>query len=119
MTFSTKITFVPRDNGEKSLSFDPVDVGLIPTGKGLLGIKENIFQNFKPLHFREIITQGGYDCVSTLTFEEFEDFYKSNLRTYSTNNPQLTQFLITQSGRIRYNWVIIEVYEWESQMDSI
>jgi hypothetical protein len=117
MTFSTKITFVPRDSDQKSLSFNHVDIGLIPPGKGMLDMKENILENFKSFYFREIGSQGGYDYVSTLTFEEFEEFYKSNFGILSNNNPQLTQFLITSTGRIRYNWVVIEINERESEMD--
>ena len=76
MAFSTKISFVPRDNGQRSVSFDEVDYGLVPLGRGMNEMKDNILNNFKSLNFREINSNGYYDYVSVLTIEEFLDFHK-------------------------------------------
>ena len=71
MAFSVKISFVPRDNGKESYSFDIVDYGLLPIGGGIQRINDNLNNNFKTLNFREIYSDGYYDFVTVLTIDEF------------------------------------------------
>ncbi|HCY75964.1 MAG TPA: hypothetical protein DHV28_08575 [Ignavibacteriales bacterium] len=111
MAFSTKVTFVPRDSETPSLSYDMVDYGLNPNVKGFPKWELNGFVDFKSLHFR-VLSSGTYiDFVSVLSFEEFLVFIKEHKL-----GKTLTQFSLTDLKKVRYNWVIIEVYEWESGM---
>lgn len=110
MAFSSKITFVPRDNGEKSISFNEVDYRLVPLGKVMSVITENLFNKLKSLNFREI-NNHYIDFVSVLTIEEFLDFHKNN---HQDSDQNVERFIQNDIQKIRYNWVIIEVYEWES-----
>ena len=48
--FSSKISFVPRDNGEKSISFDMVDYGLDSILVSCLRNKDNNYVYFKSLY---------------------------------------------------------------------
>ena len=112
MAFSTKISFVPRDTGEKSVSFNEVDYGLVPFGHGFTEMKENIFNNFQSLNFREI-KNYYFDFVSVQTIEEFLDFHNTHLKSFH-GDQDLKWFIINELPKIRYNWVVIEVYEWES-----
>jgi hypothetical protein len=117
MSFSTKITFVPKDTDVKSVSFNGVDIGLVPIGGGMDVMKNVLFERFKSLHFRQILSLDGIDFVSTLTIEEFEYFYNEHVNKSSNSIQDLNQFIITKIGKTRYNWVIIEVYEWESGLE--
>lgn len=109
MSFSTKITFVPRDNEEKSVSFDHVNIGVGTS----FDMGKLLSEKFKSLTFREILSDVYYDYVSILTFEEFQTFYESNLNTNILPETEMKRFELTRSGQVRYNWVIIEVYEWD------
>jgi hypothetical protein len=115
MTFSTKVSFVPRDNGEKSVSFNEIDYGLVPYGKGFLEMKDNILNNFKFLNFREI-NNYYFDYVTVLSIEEFIDFHKLHHKQ-SFISQELNQFISVKLPVVRFNWVVIEVYEWESGLD--
>jgi hypothetical protein len=109
MAFSTKISFVPRDSGTPTLSFDMVDYGMNPYGKGFPDWIGKGFVDFKSLHFR-IINSGAYlDFVSVMSFEEFLVFNNENML-----GKAYTQFSMDDLKKARYNWVIIEIYEWET-----
>jgi hypothetical protein len=112
MAFSTKVTFVPRDSGEKSVSFDMVDYGLDNIPYKHVRTKTKGIVQFESLIFREI---GAYyfDYVATLNFEEYLEFHPIHHKTSYLPNT-LNEFLEKEVEKIRYNWVIIEVYEWES-----
>jgi hypothetical protein len=115
MAFSTKITFVPRDSGEKSVSFDGVHYGLDNIMKELVHTETKDLVIFKCLTFREI-GQFYYDYVTTLNFEEFLEFHPIHHKPSYLPN-RLNEFLEKEVKKTRYNWVIIEVYEWESGLD--
>lgn len=117
MAFSTKISFVPRDSGQKSVSFNEVEYGLVPLGRGMTEMADNILNNFKSLHFREINNYYS-DYVSVVTIDEFLDFHKLHHKTH-IGEQELIEFLHTGLQKVRYNWVIIEVYEWESGSDYV
>jgi hypothetical protein len=114
MSFSTKISFVPRDSGEKSISFDNVEYGLVPLGRSIIELKEIIFNKTHSLNFREINSNGYYDYVSVQSIDEFLDFHKLNIQEKSFRIVELEQFISNELKKVRYNWVIIEVYEYES-----
>jgi len=112
MAFSTKITFVPRDNGEKSISFDNVDYGIT----GCYSVFDTVESKFKFLNFRTINSDGYYDFVSILSYDEFMEFHKNYRKTEEDFiGKELSNFLTKE--KLRYNWVIIELYEWETGMD--
>ena len=113
--FSTKISFVPRDSGVKSISFDIVDYGLIPFAEDVTSIKKNLIDsNSNNLHFR-MIDDYYTDFVTVLKWEEFIEFHKKH--TTDANNESINSFMDTYNGKVRYNWVIIEIYEWESGLE--
>lgn len=112
MAFSTKISFVPRDAGEKSMSFDMVDYGL--DNGSVLNVKDSF--NSKLLNYREI-NNYYFDFVSVLTIEEFLEFHKIHCK-HGDREKVLNQFLSKDIKTVQYSWVIIEVYEWESGLDE-
>lgn len=108
MSFVTKISFVPRDNGKTSTSFENVDYGF---GNHITEIKSNLSERFKEYHFREINETGSYfDFVTILTIDEFFDFHSKFLSPIKNSN-NLDEFVKSISDNIRYNWVVIEVFE--------
>ena len=112
MAFSTKISFVPRDNGEKSVSFDNVNYDLpIP-----LYNTTKLDIDFPFLNFRNIYSNGYLDYVAVLTLEEFLILHNSNYipNIPSTGDVKLIEFLSTTIYNTKYNWVLINIYEWES-----
>lgn len=110
MSFITKVSFVPRDNGEMSVSFENIDYGI---GKYIMEINSNIKEKFKNYQFRELNETGSYfDFVTILTIDEFFNFHSNFLVLSPTNNSnQLDEFVKSISDNIRYNWVVIEVFE--------
>jgi len=118
MAFSTKITFVPCDNKESSVTFDEVDYGLVPLASGILEMKANMRNNFKSLNFKE--TNDGYiDFVSEVSEVSVDEFLKFHEIHYK-NSPfdkNFQHFLLNDIHTGRYNLVVITVYEWESGMD--
>lgn len=115
MAFSTKISFVPRDSGEKSVSFDEVDYGLVPLGNGFVEMKDNILNNFKSFNFREI-SDFYTDFVAVLETKEFLHFHEIHHKCHFEEQP-LKKFISEDINLVQYNWVVIEVYEWESGLD--
>jgi len=113
-TFSTKISFVPRDSGVKSVSFDLVDYGLVLSGI-ITNIKENLQDKFEHLNFR-VINNHYYDFVSVLEWEEFLEFHKK-YQTDGFSNDDINSFMKKYNDKVIYNWVVIEIYEWESGLD--
>ena len=111
MSFSTKISFVPRDCDVMSVSIDNIDIGLIPHGRSIVEIEELLNLKFKSLNFRKIYSNNFYDFVSVLTIEEFHNFYENEVNKNLINNLNLQIIEFTKNGKIRYNWVIIEVNE--------
>jgi len=84
MSFSTKISFVPRDNGERAVCFDNVDFGFIPISYGFNGMVNNLNENFKLLNFRQI-NSGFIDFVTTLNNEEVLSFLSSKPEILNKN----------------------------------
>lgn len=113
-TFSTKISLVPRDSGKESLTFDSVNYGLVPNGN-INQVEENLTTNYSYLNFRKI-GNYYYDFVSVLNWEEFQEFHQRNNKD-DFRNEQISSFMEHYKDDVRYNWVIIEVYEWESGLD--
>ena len=111
MSFSTKITFVPRDNGEKSVSFNGIYFGL---GTDYTSIIKNLENKFKELSFRNLNETSSYeDFVTVLSINEFKKFYK-NLDSndfYNYLNLDLDNYMNNNESEVRYNWVIIEINE--------
>ena len=114
MAFNTKVTFVPRDSGEKSVSFDLVNYGLNNILKEHIHTETNGIVLFETLAFREIGTHY-FDYVATLDFEEFLEFHQIHHKSTSNSN-LLNKFIEKDALKIRYNWVLIVVYEWESYL---
>lgn len=75
MAFSTKISFVPRDNGEKSVSFDGVDYGF----QRPYYISDLLETEYAFLDFKKIISDGYIEFVTILKFEEFKEFHNKYL----------------------------------------
>lgn len=114
MAFSTKVIFVPRDNRVPSVSIDNVNYGL----PGNTNIFDSVKNEYAFLNFREIWSSGYYDFVATLTFEEFVDFHKKYYKDETRyNTDQIEKFLSSIPPTMRYNWVLVVVYEWESGLD--
>jgi hypothetical protein len=114
MAFSVKISFVPGDSGKECYSFDLVDYGLIPIGGDIQCIKDNFYNNFKTLNFREIYADGYYDFVSVLTMDEFMYFHNAHQKD---GDRQVNEFILHGMQKIKYSWVIIVIYEWESGLN--
>ena len=112
MSFSTKISFVPRDSGEKTVCFDNVDFGFIPISYGFNGMVNNLNENFKFLNFRQI-NSGFIDFVTTLENEEVLSFLSSKPEILN-KNLKLKDFIQNDFKNIRYNWAVLQIYEWES-----
>jgi hypothetical protein len=112
MSFSTKISFVPRDSGVNVICFDNVDFGFIPVGSGFHGLVNNLNENFKFLNFRQI-NSDSIDFVTTLNNEEILMFLSSSPE-FMNKNLDVKDFIHTDFKIIRYNWALIEIYEWES-----
>jgi len=116
MAFSTKISFVPRDSGEMSISFDNVNYGIT-------GFSTDVFKSVKNefafLNFKEFYSGAYYDFVAVLSFEEFIDFHKKYYKANPSHHltEELEKFLYITASKIRYNWVLIVVYEWEIGLD--
>jgi hypothetical protein len=114
MSFITKVSFVPRDDGEKSVSYENVDYGL---GNHLTEIKSNIEGKFKDFQFRVLNETGSYfDYITILSLNEFIIFHKKFIKlNNSDNSHKLDEFIKTfinsNDDLIRYNWVIVEVFE--------
>jgi hypothetical protein len=115
MAFTTKVTFVPRDSGEKSVSFDMVNYGLDNILHEHTQTETPGIVLFESLTFREIGSHY-FDYVATVDFEEFLAYHPIHHKpSYLPNH--LNDFLEKEVNKVRYNWVIIEVYEWESGMN--
>jgi hypothetical protein len=107
MSFITKVTFVPRDNGEKSVSFENVDYGI---GSQIMEIKSNLEVKFKDYQFRELNETGSYfDYVTVLSHDEFIQFHNKFILLKNSN--KLDEFIKSLNELIRYNWVVVEVFE--------
>ena len=112
MSFSTKISFVPRDNGERAVCFDNVEFGFIPIALGYHGMVDNLNENFKQLNFR-MINSYYIDFVTTLSNEEVLAFLTSSPEILDKNRI-LKDFIQKDFEKIQYNWAVIQIYEWES-----
>jgi len=112
MSFSTKFSFVPLDSGIPSISFDRLDYGFVPLSSNIRVIEENLNTNFKHLNFRKI-GDYYYDFVTVLSWEEFLDFH-SKIGNDNLISQDISSFITNYKEEVRYNWVVIEVYEWES-----
>ena len=110
MSFVTKVSFVPRDNGKISTSFEGVDYGF---GNFYSDIKSNLSEKFKEYRFREINETGSYfDFVTILTIDEFFEFHSKFLVLSPFNNSHnIDEFVKSISHTIRYNWVVVEIFE--------
>lgn len=110
MSYVTKISFVPRDSGRVTTSFENVDYGF---GNNVVEIKLNILERFKSYHFREINETGSYfDFVTVLTIDEFFDFHSKFLIPSQINNSEsIDEFVKSIDDTIRFNWVIVEIFE--------
>ena len=112
--FVTKITFVPRDNDVKSVSIENVDYGL---GNHIMEIKSNLDGKFKDYQFRELNETGSYfDYVTIMTHDEFINFHKTYFQFNQFNNSHrieefVKSFVSSIDDIIRYNWVVVEVFE--------
>ena len=112
--FVTKITFVPRDNDVKSVSIENVDYGL---GTHIMEINSNIKEKFKDYQFRELNETGSYyDYVTILSHNEFINFHKTHFQFNQFNNSHkieefVKSFESSIDDIIRYNWVVVEVFE--------
>jgi len=110
MSFITKVTFVPRDNHEKSVSFENIDYGI---GTHISNIKTNLNYKFKDYQFREINETGSYfDYVTILSHNEFIIFHNKFIQSDNFNNSKkLDEFVTSLDDTIRYNWIVVEVFE--------
>lgn len=113
MAFSTKISFVPRDNGNNVVCFDNVDFGFYQIGNSFMLMRDNLYGKYQKLNFREISIQISNDYVSVLNNDEIIEFLSSSLEILN-NNPTLKYFIQNGFKYTQYNWAIIEIYEWES-----
>lgn len=110
--YSTKISFVPRDSGEKTVCFDNADFGFIPIAAGYRGMVNNLNENFKHLTFRQI-DMGYIEFVTTLNNIEILTFLTTTPEILN-KNLKLKDFIQNDFKNIRYNWAIIQIHEWES-----
>ncbi len=110
MSFKTKISFVPRDSGTPSISFESVNYGF---GNFYSDIKNNLKTTFKRYKFRELNETGSYtDFICLLSIEEFTKFHFQFFdKTTMFGDKSINEFLITKVPNTRYNWVIIEINE--------
>ena len=115
MAFSTKITFVPRDNGEKVICFDGVDYGLDPTDRDFPDWHQKDFMDYKNLHFR-IVGDYYVDFAAVLNFEEFLQFHALHYKEENWDT-SVSKFLHNKGKQKVFSWVIVEIYEWESGLD--
>lgn len=114
MSFITKVTFVPRDNDVKSVSIENVDYGI---GTHLMEINSNFKEKFKDYQVRELNETGSYfDYVTILSHNEFINFHKKFIKLNNSDNSLkldefVKSFINSNDDLIRYNWVIVEVFE--------
>ena len=110
MSFVTKVSFVPRDNGKISTSFEGVDYGF---GNFYSDIKSNLSEKFKEYSFREINETGSYfDFVTILTIDEFFEFHSKYIVLSTFNNSNvIDDFVKSINDTILYNWVVVEIFE--------
>jgi hypothetical protein len=113
MSFVTKVTFVPRDNGEKSVSIENVNYGI---GSYIMEINSNIKEKFKDYQFRELNETGSYyDYVTILSHNEFIKFHNKFIQLDNHYSHKLDEFVksfVNSTDEItRYNWVVVEVFE--------
>jgi hypothetical protein len=112
MAFSTKITFILSNSNDNSVTFNNVDYGFVPLGRGFLAMIENLLENFKFLNFREI-NEYYIDFVSEVSFEDFLKFHKEHYK-HSPFDKDFHHFLSSNIQLDRYKLVHFTVYEWES-----
>ncbi len=110
MSYVTKISFVPRDNGRVTISFENVDYGF---GNNYSEVKSNIQNKFKKYQFREINETGSYfDFVTILSIDEYFDFHSKYLINSPFNySENINKFIKSIDDTIRYNWVVVEIFE--------
>jgi hypothetical protein len=110
MSFITKVTFVPRDNDVKSVSIENIDYGI---GKSIMEIKFSLEGKFKEYQFRELNETGSYfDYVTILSYDEFTSFHNKFFQSNNLNNSnKLEEFVKSIDDSIRYNWIIVELFE--------
>ena len=110
MSFTTKVTFVPRDSGIQSVPFEKVDYDF---GNYYSEITSNLKEKFREYNFKESNETGSYfDFVCLLSMYEFKKFHS----LYFDSNPLsdlviIDEFLTNKLPIIKYNWVIIEIFE--------
>lgn len=110
MAFSTKISFIPKDDGNQVVCFDNVDFGFYQIGNSYMLMKDNLYSKYQNLHFREISTHISNDFVSVLNNEEIFEFLCASTEILN-NNPKLKYFIQNGFKYTQYNWSIIEIYE--------
>ena len=115
MAFSTKITFSPRDNSKKSISFDSVDYGLDPQDPKFPTWHQKSSIDYKSLHFK-IVRNYYVDFETEVSLEEFIRFHKAH-HIKNAWDHNLVDFLKSKNLEALYKMVHIEVYEWESGFD--
>ena len=113
MSFITKVSFVPRDNDVKSVSIENVNYGI---GSYIMEINSNIKEKFKDYQFRELNETGSYyDYVTILSHNEFIQFHNKFIQLDNHYSHKLDEFVksfVNSTDEIiRYNWVVVEVFE--------
>jgi hypothetical protein len=76
-------------------------------------IKSNLEDKFKDYHFRKLNETGSYfDFVTILSHNEFVIFHKKYIKSSQFNNSNIIdEFVQSLDESVRYNWVIVEVFE--------
>lgn len=108
--FVTKVSFVPRDSDVKSVSFENVDYGI---GNHVMDIKSNIGERYKDYQFRVLNETGSYfDFVTIMSLDEFISFHNNYIQINQFNNShKVDDFVKSIDDSIRYNWVVVELFE--------